>query len=260
MLETDRYWALKEIGVLMALDTAGFIAENAISFAGAILAMDSQRGTFLNELSIYGAWTMWALRLLIWSLTLVSLSRLASLRKSFGNARIWYLLRILCLIVQPLSVTFANRQPSLLSSERTPGIETLIPITLIAILTLAFLGEFLLSVGNRVTLFAGAELLDSFGLDDPAKRNRRCGNRLIGCTAAQTLFYLVAVALLIWIRFLQGRRIFGEGESGATMPEAIAIFCAVLFCLLARLGVIVFRILAAVRMNRTYRAIKELTE
>lgn len=118
MVETERYLALKEIGVLMALDTAGFTTENIISFGSAILAMDSQHETFLNELSIYGAWTMWALRLLIWSLTLVSLLRLASLRKSFGNARIWYLLRILCLIVQPLSVTFANHRLPLLSLER----------------------------------------------------------------------------------------------------------------------------------------------
>lgn len=255
MTESNRYLTLKEISVLMALDTAGLIAENVISFWSAILARNPQYGTLLNEISIYSAWTMWALRLLIWSLTLVSLSRLTSLYKSFGNARIWYLLRLSFLILQPLSITFASHRLFLSSSE-----SQLVAERLMITLALAFLGELSLSIGNRVILFAGAELLDSFGLDSPAKKNRRCGNRLIGYTAAQTLFFAVAFALVVWIRFFQGRRLFGAGESGAAMSETIAIFSAVLFGLFARLGVIVFRVLASVHMSRTYRTIKGLME
>ena len=255
MTEANKYLTLKEISVLMALDTAGLIAENVISFLGAILAGNPQYGTLLNGISIYSAWTMWALRLLIWSLTLVSLSRLTSLYKSFRNARIWYLLRLSLLILQPLSITFASHRLSLSSSEWQ-----LVAERLMITLALAFLGEFSLSIGNRVILFAGAELLDSFGLDSPAKKNRRCGNRLIGCTAAQTLSFGIALTLLVWVRFFQGRRLFGAGESGAAMSETIAIFSAVLFGLFARLGVIVFRVLASVHMSRTYRTIKGLTE
>lgn len=252
MVEANRYSALRGISILMALDTAVLIVENGIFLMNTVLPADLRHGTPLNEIALYGAWTMWALRMLLWSLTLLSLSRLAGLRKSFGNARIWYLLRFLCFITQALAVTFANL------GFRSPSGLTLSAEMLLMFLVITFLGELLLSVGNRVILFAGAELLNSFGLDTLAKENRRCGNRLLGCTAAQTLFFVAAVALFVWIRIFQGRRLSVEGEWAA--PEWIGFFSAVLFCLLARLGVIAHKILAAAHMNRAYRAVKELTE
>lgn len=253
MTEENKYSPLKHIGALMALDTAAVVVENVVFLLEMSLRTDSQAEALLAGAALYGVWTAWLLRLMIWALALVSLSRLTGLRKSFGKARIWYLSRFLVFFAQALTVTVGNYRAAAGTVLSSPEL-ALIVGALLAILAMNYIGECLLSAGNRAVLFADAEFLDSLGLESQPGKLRRCGNRLAGCAAAQTLLLLLAIALVLCFR-----------PAGGPFPldneiRLGALLCALLLCFLAGLGATAYRILAAVYMLRTYRAIKELTE
>ncbi|MBR4211238.1 MAG: hypothetical protein IKR84_02465 [Oscillibacter sp.] len=253
MTEESKYSPLKYVGALMALDTAGGIV-NIVTFSTQeLLSTDSRLTASLTQ---YSDWTVWALRLLAWALTLAALSSLTDVNTSFGKARIWYLLRILILFMTPMVSAVAHYR-IIGEVPLTPSDITLAALALICFVGLALFGEALLSVGYCAVLFAGAQLMDSFGLEGPAKKNRRCGNRLAGCVAAQTLSVTAAVGLAAWLQLVKGVRLFGDEST-----FGILILFAVLIplCLLLGLGTMAFRVFAAVRMGRTYRAVKELTE
>ena len=253
MTEESKYSPLKYVGALMALDTAGGIANILTFSARELLGTDSRLTASLSQ---YADWTVWVLRLLAWALTLAVLSSLTDVNKSFRKARIWYLLRILILFLTPMASAVVHYR-TIIEVPLTPSDITLAAVALIPFAGMALLGEALLSVGYCAVLFAGAELMDSFGLEGLAKKNRRCGNRLAGCVAAQTLSVTAAVGLAAWLRLVKGVRLFGDEST-----FGILILFAVLIplCLLLGLGTMAFRAFAAVRMGRTYRAVKELTE
>ena len=253
MTEESKYSPLKYVGVLMALDTAGGIV-NIVTFSTQeLLSTDSRLTASLTQ---YSDWTVWALRLLAWALTLAALSSLTDVNTSFGKARIWYLLRILILFMTPMVSAVVNYR-NMGAASLTPSDITLAAVALICFVGLALFGEALLSVGYCAVLFAGAQLMDSFGLEGPAKKNRRCGNRLAGCVAAQTLSVTVAAGLAVWLWLVRGVGLFSDKN-----PLWVILLFAVLIsvCLLAGLGTMAFRAFAAVRMGRTYRAVEELTE
>lgn len=253
MTEESKYSPLKHIGALMALDTAGGIVNIVTFSAQTLLSTDS---SLTASLSQYADWTVWALRLLAWALTLAALLSLTNVNKSFGKARIWYLLRILILFVTPMATAVVNYR-NIDAASLTPSDIALVAWSLIFLVGMALLGEALLSVGYRAVLFAGAELMDSFGLEGPAKENRRCGNRLAGCVATQTLALTVAVGLAAWLRLVKGVRLFSDENA---LGVILLFIVLIPICLLAGLATMAFRAFAAVRMGRTYRAVKELTE
>ena len=253
MTEESKYSPLKHIGALMALDTAGGIVNIVTFSAQTLLSTDS---SLTASLSQYADWTVWALRLLAWALTLAALLSLTNVNKSFGKARIWYLLRILILVVTPMATAVVNYR-NMDAASLTPLDLAFVSGALIFLVGMALLGEALLSVGYRAVLFAGAELMDSFGLEDPAKANRRCGNRLAGCLAAQTLSLAVIAAFMAWLRLVKGVQLFGDENA---LGLILLFIILIPLCLLAGLGTMAFRVFAAVRMGRTYHAVKELTE
>ena len=258
MTGKDRYSPLGRLSVLMALETGVAAVKAVIALASVFLFTADQYGAslpaeVLHESGIYITWTA---RMLLWALTLAALSRLSVLRASFGRARIWYLLRILILPVVFLLTLPANRP----HGDTTP-----LPFRLTACLYLAGLGALagtlFLSMGNRAILLAGAEVLDTFGVETPAKRNRRCGAVLLVSAAALTFSLVLAAVFPAGRRLIQGQPFYSTAGpkgvfSALTPPEAAAF----LLCFLAGLGAVGCRLLAAVRMSRTYRAIRELTE
>lgn len=254
MTEDNRYSPLKRLGVLMALDTAGAVANIAIFLARTLWSTDSEEAALLADaVSQYTQWTVWALRLLAWALTLAALSSLSNVSKSFGRARLWYLLRILILAVTPMAAAAVNYRNLDAASLSLSDI-TLVAGALAFIAGMSLLGESLLSLGYRSVLFAAAELMHSFGLEDIATENRRCGNRLAVCVAAQTLAPFLVVALAVWVLVVQKIGLFDN-------PVAFLLFVLLIpIGLLAGFGMMAFRVWAAVRMRRTYRVVKELTE
>ena len=254
MTEGSKYLMLKQAAVLMALDAGGAVANTGAFFVRTALENANTQAASLPTISatpasLYVSWTFLGLRLLIWSLTLALLSRMIELHPSFGKARIWYLLRILVFVVEIITVGAA------MYMYHNHITESLIFVRIVILLELGLglLWEvLLLSFGNRAVLSAGANLLDSFGMEEAAKKNRRCGKWLIGFAAVYAFFWTFAFTLLlIW------RVEFPEG-----FPEELFLLDvgAFLFCVPAWFGSEICRIFASLRMNRVYRLIRELSE
>ena len=258
----NKYSMLKQLAILMALDTGGAVANTAAFFICTVLDAANVQVASLPPLSasaasIYVAWTLLGLRLLIWSLTLALLPRMTELHPSFGKARICYLLRILVFVGEIISA--GTVQYMYYRIDPGTDLESMLFVSMIVLLELGLgllLEVLLLSFGNRAVLNAGADLLESFGMEEAAKRNRRCGKWLIRFAAVYAFFWLFAFTIfLIW------RMAHPEG-----FPESFPAFlflldiAAFLFCILTWLGVAVCRILAPLHMNRVYRLIRDLSE
>ena len=253
MAERSKYETLKQISVLTALDTATWIAGEVLDSVTLVLSLPKWLDPS-NEGQVYITWTIWALRLLVWSLTLAALSRLSDLRNAFGKARIWYLFSLLAFIAQPLGASGAHyRYPALTPLSRADAFFFVQVLIILAMITC--LEEASLCFGKRVILFAGADLLETFGLEEHAMKNRRCGNRLLICAAARMSF-LLCVFAVTWISLAKQFSFFDNESIDLLLCAAVSLWC--LF--LAELGNIAFQILAASRMKRTYLAIRELTE
>lgn len=264
----NKYSMLKRLGFLMALETGGVVATIAIYFVrivrlSANLEMGPIRGAF-----VYILWTLWAMRISSWATTLATLSRLEDLCKSFRKAQIWYLLRILLFLVTPLTVAAVNylyHDSLALSDAATTGgpgwLLLRVPVVFFPDLALCGFAEtFMLSAGNRNILYAGAEMLESFGMESQAEQNRRCAKRLMGISWAALFVWESTLAIVAGVWFSKGVwvLVFEEGDSMTTLLRRL---CRVAFAFFVPGGVCVVagRVLAAVRVSRTYRAIEELT-
>ena len=263
----NKYSMLQQAAVLMALDTGGTIVETVLTFVLSILDSANADGALfpmeaVSHANIYISWTIWGLRLLIWLLTVVLLSHMTDLRKSFGSARIWYFLRILTFIVVMMLVNAVTYLRYEHLSDPDAEILFFFGRMILFTLGLNFLLEgLLLSIGNRSILAAGAELLESFGLKKPAQENRRCGNGLIGFTAAYAILLLFGCALLFVLLSWNELPLFNALETGdAQGVLVLLVIAAFLLCFVTWLGMEICRILAPIRMNRTYRAIRELSK
>ena len=241
------YSPLKQLSVLMALATGGTVAEAAAFFARLLPGAASLPANAL----LYALWAAGALRTLSWTLTLVFLSRLSNLRKSFRKAQIWYLLRIFSVAVTPLSMRLVR----LLAEPFPPLASGLV----LANLGLALVSEtFFLSMGSRAILLADAELLRAFGMEGPAEKNRLCADRLMWCASALTLFLVFALVAALELRFVGGISLFAGGTTGGA--ASVLERAVIAFSLPMGLCVIALRFLASVRVSQTYRAIETLTE
>ena len=262
----NKYLIIKRVSILMALDAVGAITETVMKFISAVFnSADASSASVFNA-NIYVSWTLWTLRLLIWILTLVSLSRMAEICASFGKARIWYLTRALSFI----TLTWLSGTINYLYYQRyghddfqtvlnaNPDLPRFLGVCFLLFMGMDFIMEaFSLSFGNRAILIAGAELLESFGLEKPAEKNRRCGKLLAGFAAAYTSCLVCAFV------FLSAASSFVSVWDAEGVPEILiplALILIIIICVPSWIGIEIFRILAAVRMRRAYHAIRELTE
>ena len=258
MTEIYRYPRLKQLSILMALDIAGPVAELVLSSIRFDVFPSTQDGSSLQNTWFYTVWTTAGIRLLIWSLILVTLSRLTGLCKSFGKAQVWFLLRFLAVFPEILApAIFAYRHPNLGSLNETP-LALLFPLLITAGAVL--MGEsLLLPLGDHAILCAGAELMESFGRERLARKNRRCGGWLLGTSLAFLLLFSSAVFLLVWIRYTRDVSLM-DAEDGSFQILALLDIAAFLLALPLGLASLLLRVLAPVRMGQTYRAIEELTK
>ena len=256
----NKYAMLKQAVILMVLDTGGKIVETVLTLIFSSPAISSL--TAVSYANVYVSWTLWGLYLLLWLLTITLLSHMTVLRVSFGKARIWYLLRILAFIVFMMATTATAYLSYRSRPDPAPETTLLIGQILIFNFGLNFLADaLLLSMGNRAILNAGAELLESFGLNQPAEANRRCGNRLIRFTAAYACLLIFACVILLGLSFMNELPFFGMMDAEGVRKVLVCLdIAAFLLCLPMWLGMVIFRILAPVHMNRAYHAIRELIE
>ena len=256
MTGKDNYALLKQVSILMALETGLALAEVLINVCRRILNA-ANSSTAMNMSILYLLWTLWALRMFSWTLTLASLSRMTRLCKSFRKAQIWYLLRILFFVSTPMLVGVLNYldRPATASDFPSPLTKGIFCLNL----ALCFFAETLfVSSGNRAILFAGAELLDNFGMTAPAEKNRLYGKWLMKISLAEFYFLMLLLALTAWVWFTKGSLVSAMREAGVAMT---AFRLLVLFVLPEGLGVLLlFRFLASLQVHRTYRAVKELTK
>ena len=266
MIQTGKYTMLKRLGVLMALDAGTSIFET-IRFlvwpwlintgsVGAAAAYASSA----DSANLYLSWAVDALRLLVCVHTLMSLYRLTGLHKSFKMAQLWYFLRTLSLLPQVLVLAlFSYLYPDRDSLLSTPFLLTL-TIVFLVILCFFFLGAFLfLSLGNRAILSAGAELLESFGEYDLAKKNCRCGNSLLRFSLALLVTALSATLLTAGMLILT-RVYLVPLEEYVRGLLVLLVLVLIVLAVLFWAVLLVFRSLAAMSMFRTYRAIEGLTK
>lgn len=255
------YAPLKLIGILMGLDAGGAIADTIQSFSGALRTAGSTAGggiSLSHSLTgIYCTWIILIVRLLVWAMTLITLSRLTDVRPSFQKARLWYLLRILAYMAELLpSAIVYSRYPNLLS---VPNLAMLLLSALVVSLGSILIGEcLLLPMGNRVILLVDAELSESFGLESQARKDRLCGRRLLRVSLAFLCLLFLSIAPEVWVRMVKGVSLYSA--AGDAFPGLLLLeLAAVLLCIGAGAAILIYRLLAAVRMIRTYRAIEELT-
>ena len=265
MEEIYRYPCLKQLSILMALDIAGPVAEAAAFLVRAVAASDTQADSSLQNAWFYTEWAVSGIRLLIWSLLLVTLSRLTGLRKSYGKAQVWFLLRILIVFPEVLTPALLVYRHSGADSLIQPPPSALL-FTLLIIGGAVLLGESLLiPLGDYAVLHAGAELMESFGQERMAKKNRQCGNWLLGTALAFLLLLSIAFLLFLWALYTRGISLLNadsipNAESGPLPLPVHLYFAAVLLAFLLGPASLLFRVLAAVRAGQTYRAIEELTK
>ena len=271
MTGRNQYAPLRQLALLMALDTAGTLL-NAFwvlfpsgGGTGGRLADVSASVGVSDNIGIYVFWTIWALRLLTWALILLLVPRLTALCKSFRRAQIWF---FLCILSAPVEFLLTG-----IFNYRYPDPHVLLSLTRPALMMASFLYLFvvillleetvLLPLGNRAILLAGAELMESFGAERQAKKNRRCGKWLFILTVAQGIVDILLTAFIAWMWFMEG---LDQSQSQLVVPTeggrlaqllALELF-TVLLCFPLGLPSVVFRFFAAFRINRTWRTIEDL--
>lgn len=263
MTSRNKYTPIRHISILMALDAGAAILDAFVYWVGpslwaAIMGTDtSPASDAVKNFSIYMAWTIMLLRLLLWALTLLALFRLTDIFQTFQKAKLWYLLRVLAYIALVLLAAYGNYQLAFAANWENAKYPLVVLLLLIAACTL--LGEtLLLPMGNRAVLDAGAELLDTFGLESQAQKNRRCGKRLLVFSLLFQFLLLFAVGLAAGV-WLAAEVWLYSTETDAFPVLTFLDIAALLLAFPAGFCVLAYRFLAAVHAGRTYRAIEVLT-
>ena len=244
----------------MALDLGLLLAEWLFTILDILLLYllppDAASAVIESRINIYLSWTTRCLRPLLWIGMIVLLSRS---EESFHAARIWYLLRII--------VFFAIRAFGAIADQIDSGIGLVLlsdritfsaaVYVLLSLLIVPLLAPF----GNRAVLKAGGEILDYFGLEAPAKKNRRCGKLLAIFTCLLVGMMLVFLTLLCVILQTTGSSLIDylENPDGSALIQW-PMFILPVMMLLCGVGILILWAKSAVNMKRTCKLVKGLSE
>ena len=240
------YSALRYIWIMMALDLVLLIVCLFVPVAELFLGRGlSLAGQGESAVTAYLMWTLRFLRLLSW----IGMSvYLISIGGGFRKACVWYVLRILAFfaaLVLPGMAGWINQFGGIPVGEQEIAVSVALqylPGVLLPMFATAF--------GCRAVLRAGAEVLDYFGMGQPAKQSRQCGT---------------ALAVLAWVyvgvNVATGTGILSYPEAlggrAAILLGALVLF---LLILLVIAGIFILWGISAGYMKRTYRLIKGLSE
>ena len=211
---------------------------------------------------LYVVWTLRALQLLAQLLVIVFLTRLIGVRNDFADARLIYI----ALIIIAAVAFILDGVVSGISTETV--FETMYTNMAVAALFAALVvldlvaKPVLLAMGNRSILFACGSVLDSFGLYELAKGNRRLGARFAVASVVFAFVCLAAVVVLVFtaqgstnvLEFITGG-IAAASSGWATVGWSVLL----LFAACAAIAYLTLWILSARGVGRTYGALQELS-
>lgn len=258
------YSALRYIWIMMALDLVLLIAclivpvvdlfwGRGLALAGQGLALAGQGE---SAVAVYLVWSLRFLRLLDWIGMFVYLT---SIGGGFRKACVWYVLRILAffaIMVLAGVAEWINQFGGIPVGEKELAVSAVIqyvPGMLLPLFAIAF--------GCRAVLRAGAEVLDYFGMGQPAKQSRQCGVALAVLAWVYVGANLALMALLIGVNVATGTGILSYPEaSGGRALVLLSALALLLLILLVIAGIFVLWGISAGYMKHTYQLIKGLSE
>lgn len=254
------YAGLTHIWKIMALDLGLLLAEWVFSILDILLLIilppDAASAVIESRINVYLSWTFRCLRPLLWVGMIVLLSRS---EEYFHTARIWYLLRIIAF--------FALRALGGIAGQIDQAVGIILfsgGITVseaVCILLLLLISPLLAPLGNRAVLNVGGAVLDYFGLEAPAKKNRRCGKLLAVFTCL--LAGMISVFLALFCFILQTTEYslleYLEAPDGSALIQW-TMFLLPALMLLCGVGILILWGMSAVRMKRTCNLVKGLSE
>ena len=253
------YAGLTHIWKIMALDLGLLLAEWVFSMMDILLLFlwpDAAEAAIESGINTYLSWTFRCLRPLLWVGMIVLLLRS---EECFHAARIWYLLRIIAFFALRALGGIAGQIDQAVGIILFSGRITVSKA--VCILLLLLISPLLAPFGNRAVLNAGGAVLDYFGLEAPAKKNRRCGKLLAIFTWLLVGMMLVFLTLLCFIlQTMEGSLMdYLEAPDGVALIQWTMLLLPVLM-LFCGIGILILWARSAARMKRTYKLVKGLSE
>ena len=249
--------ALRHTWILMLLDLLLLFAMSLTSIVDASFTLSlNPLSENMARFSSYLTLTMRFLRLLLWTLMIISLSQLPS---GFQKARVWYLLRMLTFFIEFSEPAMRAHFMNLINLS--VALDEMPVYFFAALFITAVIMPLISPVAVHLILKAGGDMLAYYGLTGPARSNRRCAWVLVISAVIFACLMLIFIVFFFYIVYAEGQNILEY----LTSPET-SVFLkylvdgAILLSVLCVLLVNIAWIIAVRRMHLTCRCIKEIYE